>query len=261
MPLRAGAEQLRRQPVERHPPQRHVAHVVGVEALGAGRRRCRRRRRRRTCCLRERSATCRSRVAAAAPRCRTIPVVAATTVPSPRVATLGRRMAPLTVGHASVDFAQGAVPALLPYLARRARPVVPPGRRAGAGHDGLVEPGAAAVRRHLRPRRRPLDPAGRHPRLGARRGGDRVRARASGRSSPACSSRASASRRYHPAGARAARDVARDQPAAGMSIFSVGGNAGVAAGPVLAGDGGRRCSGCNGIMLVRRARVCSAPPT
>ena len=31
---------------------------------------------------------------------------------------LARRIAPLTVGHASVDFSQGAVPVLLPYMHR-----------------------------------------------------------------------------------------------------------------------------------------------
>ena len=45
-----------------------------------------------------------------------------------------------------------------------------------------------------------------------------------------------------------------------MSIFSVGGNAGVAAGPVLAGVAAA-LFGLHGILLVRRARVCSARPT
>jgi FSR family fosmidomycin resistance protein-like MFS transporter len=46
---------------------------------------------------------------------RTLPPVATAILHAP---ALARRIAPLTVGHASVDFTQGALPVLLPYLHR-----------------------------------------------------------------------------------------------------------------------------------------------
>ncbi|MDX6376329.1 MAG: transporter, family, fosmidomycin resistance protein, partial [Gaiellaceae bacterium] len=56
------------------------------------------------------------------PRCRarpeTGPTLAAVAIAILHAPALARRIAPLTVGHAAVDFTQGALPVLLPYLHR-----------------------------------------------------------------------------------------------------------------------------------------------
>lgn len=157
-------------------------------------------------------------------------------------------MAPLTVGHASVDFAQGALPALLPYL---------------RDEHGLsyVQVGALVLAMTVSSSLvQPLFGA-----LSDRGGGLWILPAGIVASALGVGAIAFAPEfwtvfacvlvsgvgvaAYHPAGTRAARDVARNQPAAGMSIFSVGGNAGVAAGPLLAGTAAA-VFGMRGILLV-----------
>ena len=156
-------------------------------------------------------------------------------------------MAPLTVGHASVDFAQGAIPALLPYLRdEHGLSYVQVGALvlAMTVSSSLVQPLFGAL--SDRGGGLWILPAGI---VASALGVGAIAFAPSFWAVFACVLVSGVGvAAYHPAGARAARDVARDQPAAGMSIFSVGGNAGVAAGPLLAGAAAA-VFGVNGILL------------
>ncbi len=145
-----------------------------------------------------------------------------------------RRVAPLTLGRGAVDLTQGAIPAVLPYLVARhglgyveagmvgvattvASSIVQPffGLAADSGRrTWLLWGGALASAGGLAL-------SGVLPSVGLVLAALFV----SGLGIAA----------FHPEGARAARALVAERPAAGMSLFSVGGNIGVALGPLLAG--------------------------
>lgn len=143
-------------------------------------------------------------------------------------------IAPLTTGHLATDFAQGALPALLPYLVSRfhlsyleagaivlcatfANSIVQPAfghwsDRKGATWLLVFGPAAAGVGIGL------LAVAPSYP------------------AALACvviSGLGVAA--YHPEATKHAAWIARERPSAAMSLFSIGGNVGVALGPLCAG--------------------------
>ena len=147
---------------------------------------------------------------------------------------LARRIAPLTVGHASVDFTQGALPVLLPYLHREfglsylqdgilflaltvASSITQPlfGRLSDRRSHRLLLPGAIALS-SIGLAACALAPNYLFALAAIFIAGLGVAA-------------------YHPEASRLASVLAGDQRGTGMSLFSVGGNLGFAAGAVLGG--------------------------
>ncbi len=147
---------------------------------------------------------------------------------------LARRIAPLTVGHASVDFTQGALPVLLPYLHREfglsylqdgilflaltvSSSITQPlfGRLSDRRSHRLLLPGAIALS-SLGLAGCALAPSYLLSLLAIFIAGLGVAA-------------------YHPEASRLASVLAGEQRGTGMSLFSVGGNLGFAAGAALGG--------------------------
>jgi FSR family fosmidomycin resistance protein-like MFS transporter len=147
---------------------------------------------------------------------------------------LARRILPLTLGHAAVDFTQGAVPALIPYLhdafhlsytadaliffamtvsSSVTQPIF--GHFADRGEQRLLLPAAVLVA-GLGLAGCALAP---HYALAL------VATFVAGLGVAA----------YHPEASRRTSELAGGQRATGMAFFSVGGNIGFAAGPALAG--------------------------
>ena len=143
-----------------------------------------------------------------------------------------RGLAVLATGHLWADFLQGAVPALLPFLiAERGYSYAAAGALVLASSIGssLIQPafGVASDRLAL-----PwLMPAG------LALGGAGLAAVGFTDSYPATVAAVAVSglgvAAFHPEGARYANYVSRGQRGRGMSMFSLGGNAGFALGPVL----------------------------
>ena len=143
-------------------------------------------------------------------------------------------MAPLTVGHAAVDFTQGVLPALLPALVTRFSLSY-----AAAGGLVLAATAASSVTQPL------------FGRLADRRealwllpfgvllsGGGLALATVAPTYALVFLAVLTAGfgvAAYHPEASRVARSLAHARPGSGLSVFSVGGNAGVAAGPAVAG--------------------------
>jgi FSR family fosmidomycin resistance protein-like MFS transporter len=150
------------------------------------------------------------------------------------VNALAVRVAPLTLGHGAVDFVQGAVPALLPYLVDRF------GLSYTAAGAFLVALTAASsitqpVFGHLADRRHssgilPLAIA-----VSAVGFAGFVLAPSAPLALGAVAFAGLGVAAYHPEAARIARAVSGASRAEGMALFSVGGNVGVALGPAFAG--------------------------
>ena len=147
---------------------------------------------------------------------------------------LARRIAPLTVGHASVDFTQGALPVLLPYLHRQfglsylqdgilflaltvSSSVTQPlfGKLADRGSHRLLLPGAIALSA-VGLAGCALAPSYELSLVAIFLSGLGVAA-------------------YHPEASRLAAVLSGPQRGTGMSLFSVGGNLGFAAGAAVGG--------------------------
>ena len=151
----------------------------------------------------------------------------------PRLPPLLRRMAPLTAGHAAVDFTQGAVPALLPAIVARFSLSY-----AAAGGLVLAATAASSVTQPLFGRL-----ADRTSALWLLPAGVALSGSALGLATIAPSyllvflcvlAAGLGVAAYHPEASRVARVVARRRVSGGMAVFSVGGNLGVAAGPAAA---------------------------
>ena len=143
-------------------------------------------------------------------------------------------IAPLTAGHLATDFAQGALPALLPYLVTeydlsylQAGAIV----LCATFANSIVQP----LFGHWSDRRGAtwLLPAG--PAVA----GIGIALLAIAPSYPAalaCVILAGLGvAAYHPEATKRAAWIARDRPSAAMSLFSIGGNIGIACGPLVAG--------------------------
>jgi FSR family fosmidomycin resistance protein-like MFS transporter len=147
---------------------------------------------------------------------------------------LGRRLGPLTFGHAAVDFAQGAVPALLPFLKdEHDLSYLQIGALvlAMTVSSSLVQPVFGGI--SDRGGGLWLMPAGI---FASALGIGLIAVAPEFWTVFACILVSGVGvAAYHPPATRSARDIAYRAPATGMSIFSVGGNVGVAAGPALAG--------------------------
>ncbi len=143
-------------------------------------------------------------------------------------------IAPLTAGHLATDFAQGALPALLPYLVTeydlsylQAGAIV----LCATFANSIVQP----LFGHWSDRRGAtwLLPAG--PAVA----GIGIGLLAIAPSYPAalaCVILAGLGvAAYHPEATKRAAWIARDRPSAAMSLFSIGGNIGIACGPLVAG--------------------------
>ena len=141
-----------------------------------------------------------------------------------------RAMATLSGGHGAVDFASGAVPALLPFLVERFDLSYTRDGGADARRARLVVAAPAAVRPLVGPPRRDVAPArrgrARRRRDRARVGRAELRARRRARSSSAGVGIAA----YHPEGAKFAAFASGRKRASGMSYFNIGGNSGYALG-------------------------------
>lgn len=145
-----------------------------------------------------------------------------------------RRMAPLTVGHAAVDFTQGAIPALLPALVARFSLSY-----AAAGGLVLAATAASSVTQPLFGRL-----ADRREALWLLPFGVVLSGTGLGLAAIAPTyalvflavlAAGLGVAAYHPEASRVARSLAHARPGSGLAVFSVGGNAGVAAGPAVAG--------------------------
>jgi MFS transporter, FSR family, fosmidomycin resistance protein len=157
---------------------------------------------------------------------------AASTAATPQVGLDRRGIATLAVGHACVDVAQGAVPALIPFLIRdrgwsygAAAALV----LAMTGSSSLLQPlfGFLADRRSLSW----LLPGGvALAAVGIALTG-LVESHALTFALVALAGLGVGA--YHPEGARYANCVSGDLRASGMSLYSVGGNVGFALGPIL----------------------------
>ena len=143
-------------------------------------------------------------------------------------------MSALAAGHLGTDFANGALPALLPFLTDRfslSYTLAAVLMLASTASSSLVQPlfGLWSDRRGaiwLLPDRR----RGRGRRDRARRGDAVVLARRScSSSSPGLGVAA-----YHPEGSKFAAYASGEKRASGMSAFSIGGNIGYALGPIVA---------------------------
>jgi MFS transporter, FSR family, fosmidomycin resistance protein len=151
-----------------------------------------------------------------------------------RPRSLAAAIAPLTLGHLGTDLAQGALPALLPYLATRfdlSYLQVGVLVLCSTVANSIVQP----IFGHWSDRRGAtwLLPAG--P-LAA---GVGIGLLAIAPSYPAAIACVIVSgigvAAYHPEATKHAAWIARDRPATAMSLFSIGGNLGVALGPLAAG--------------------------
>jgi MFS transporter, FSR family, fosmidomycin resistance protein len=154
------------------------------------------------------------------------------TVAAPAGATDRRALAALTLGHASSDLCQGAVPALLPFLiAERGYGY------AAAAALVLAMTVASSIAQPLFGYLADRRPVGALMPLGVLVGG--VGIAATGLVSSYALTLAAVAvsglgvAAFHPEGARYANSVSGDRAAAGMSVFAVGGNAGFALGPLL----------------------------
>ncbi len=143
-------------------------------------------------------------------------------------------MAPLTVGHAAVDFSQGVLPALLPALVARFSLSY-----AAAGGLVLAATVASSVTQPLFGRL-----ADRREALWLLPFGVVLSGAGLGLAAVAPTyalvflavlTAGFGVAAYHPEASRVARSLAHTRPGSGLSVFSVGGNAGVAAGPAVAG--------------------------
>ena len=142
-----------------------------------------------------------------------------------------RAMAALSAGHFATDFANGALPALLPFFVDRFDLSVHAGRGADARLGGFVLADPAALRSVVRPARRALAAADRSRGC---RGRDRARRRLAVVLARCCcssSSRASGSPRTTRRARSSPPTPAGRKRASGMSLFSIGGNVGYALGP------------------------------
>ena len=143
-----------------------------------------------------------------------------------------RGLAVLATGHLWADFLQGSIPALLPVPDRRARLLLRGGGRAGARLERRLVAHPAAVRGRVGPARAAVADAGGAVRGRRGAGGGGLDGRY-----PATVAAVAVSglgvAAFHPEGARYANYVSRGQRGRGMSMFSLGGNAGFALGPLL----------------------------
>jgi FSR family fosmidomycin resistance protein-like MFS transporter len=160
-------------------------------------------------------------------------------------------MAPLTIGHACVDFSQGAIPALLPYLKDElSLSYLQVGALVLAltVSSSLVQPLFGGISdRGGGLWLMPLGTAASAIGVGL------IAIAPTFEAVFACVLLSGIGvAAYHPPGARTARDIAHDRPAEGMSMFSVGGNVGVAVGPALAGVAGA-------VLGVSGAALCAIP--
>ena len=143
-------------------------------------------------------------------------------------------MAALSSGHLATDFANGALPALLPFLVHRfdlSYTLAGVVMLAWAFSSSVVQPlfGLWSDRRGAIW----LLPGG----LAARRGRDRRSPRRRPRTRSCCSSSSISglgTAAYHPEGSKFAAYASGDRRASGMSLFSIGGNLGYALGPIVA---------------------------
>jgi len=170
---------------------------------------------------------------------------------------LARRIAPLTVGHGAVDFSQGSVPVLLPYMHTKfglsytedglmilfltvsssiTQPVF--GRLADRGTHRLLLPFAVAVA-GLGLAASALAPSYGIALLAIFVSGLGVAA-------------------YHPEASRLARALSGTQRGTGMSLFSVGGNVGFALGAGVTGLVGSQFGLAGGWLLVIPAVIGAA---
>ena len=159
-----------------------------------------------------------------------------------------RAMTALGTGHLATDFANGALPALLPFLTDEFDlSYVLVGWRCLPAAFSSLDP--AAVRALVRPPRRDLATARRR---GARRPRHRTRRRR-----PELLARPGARHRLGPRDRRVspgrrskfAAYVSGRRRASGMSLFSIGGNLGYALGPIV-GDVARRGARSRGGLLL-----------
>ena len=142
----------------------------------------------------------------------------------------GGRWRLLSTGHCAVDFAGGALPALLPFLQDRVRPLVHARGGAGARVGASRRRSSSRSSGSGRTARGDLAPAGRRRARRDRDGARRGRAARTGSSSCSWSSPGSGSAAYHPEGSKFAAYVSGRRRASGMSLFSIGGNVGYALG-------------------------------
>jgi FSR family fosmidomycin resistance protein-like MFS transporter len=143
-------------------------------------------------------------------------------------------MAPLTVGHAAVDFTQGVIPALLPALVARFSLSY-----TAAGGLVLAVTAASSVTQPLFGRLADRREALWLLPLGVVLSGTGLGLAAIAPTYAlvfiAVLVAGLGVAAYHPEASRVARSLAHARPGSGLSVFSVGGNAGVAAGPAAAG--------------------------
>jgi FSR family fosmidomycin resistance protein-like MFS transporter len=147
---------------------------------------------------------------------------------------LARRIAPLTVGHAAVDFAQGAVPVMLPYMHRKF----------GLSYteDGLVILALTVSSSITQPLFGKLSDRGTHRLLlplAIAVAGLGLAGSALAPSYPvallAIFLAGLGVAAYHPEASRLASALSGNQRGTGMSLFSVGGNVGFALGAGIGG--------------------------
>jgi FSR family fosmidomycin resistance protein-like MFS transporter len=174
-----------------------------------------------------------------------------------RPRSLAAAIAPLTAGHLGTDLAQGALPALLPYLATRFHlsylqvgVIV----LCSTVANSIVQP----VFGHWSDRRGAtwLLPAG------PLTAGIGIGLLAIAPSYPAAIGCVIVSgigvAAYHPEATKHAAWIARDRPSTAMSLFSIGGNLGVAIGPLLAGVAAAHYGLHGAALLVIPAALVSA---
>jgi FSR family fosmidomycin resistance protein-like MFS transporter len=162
---------------------------------------------------------------------------------------LALRILPVTVAHVAVDLAQSAVPALVPYLVSRfdlsytqAGGIV----LAGTVASSLTQPVFGVLADRLRPRwllQTGVLVAG----LGAASAGVApsypvalLLIFAAGLGVAA----------FHPEAARVARALSGSRRASGMALFSIGGNAGFALGPIVVGGTAAAVGSASGSLVL-----------
>jgi FSR family fosmidomycin resistance protein-like MFS transporter len=174
-----------------------------------------------------------------------------------RPRSLAAAIAPLTLGHLGTDLAQGALPALLPYLATRfdlSYLQVGALVLCSTVANSIVQP----VFGHWSDRRGAnwLLPAG------PLTAGIGIGLLSIAPSYPAAIGCVIISgvgvAAYHPEATKHAAWIARDRPSTAMSLFSIGGNVGVALGPLAAGFAAAHYGLHGAALLVIPAAIVSA---